>query len=277
MKNIQNTPEYNVRRFDLFAILLSVVNDENTANSTNRIIADYLLRNLHRLNVLTIYDVAEECFVSRSSIHRFLRQIGFDQFSYLGKYIQDSYQHYHAYYDYVNRENFIDKVKSKMNDMMDDISRFSDTDAVKNLVELIHNYEKVYMLIASTSGSAATHFQEELLTIGKLIYVKTSAHVDINSFAELDENTLLVTCSVTGNYAFAVSKTLENVNAAKVLITLNHTEVFKKYYDEIIYMSRLVQSDNSIQSNGLRDVYTKYGLLFFLDIVYHQYVKEYVK
>jgi len=42
-------------------------------------------------------------------------------------------------------------------------------------------------------------------------------------------------------------------------------------------MSRLVQSDNSIQSNGLRDVYTKYGLLFFLDIVYHQYVKEYVK
>ena len=135
MKNIQKTPEYNVRRFDLFAILLSVVNDENTANSTNRIIADYLLRNLHRLNVLTIYDVAEECFVSRSSIHRFLRQIGFDQFSYLGKYIQDSYQHYHAYYDYVNRENFIDKVKSKMNDMMDDISHFSDTDAVKNLVE----------------------------------------------------------------------------------------------------------------------------------------------
>lgn len=108
----------------MFAILLSVVNDENTANSTNRIIADYLLRNLHRLNVLTIYDVAEECFVSRSSIHRFLRQIGFDQFSYLGKYIQDSYQHYHAYYDYVNRENFIDKVKSKMNDMMDDIHTF---------------------------------------------------------------------------------------------------------------------------------------------------------
>ena len=74
-----------------------------------------------------------------------------------------------------------------------------------------------------------------------------------------------------------MSKTLENVNAAKVLITLNHTEVFKKYYDKIIYMSRLVQSDNSIHSNGLRDVYTKYGLLFFLDIVYHQYVKEYVK
>lgn len=277
MKNIQNIPEYNIRRFDLFAILLSVVNDENTANNTNRVIADYLLRNLHRLNVLTIYDVAEECFVSRSSIHRFLRQIGFDQFSYLGKYIQDSYQHYQAYYDYVNREKFIDEVKSKMNDMMDDISQFSDTDAVKKLVELIHSYEKVYMLIASTSGSAATHFQEELLAIGKLIYVKTSAHVDVNSFAELDENALLITCSVTGNYAFAVSNTLENVSAVKILITLNHTEVFKKYYDKIIYMSQLVQSDNSIHSNGLRDVYTKYGLLFFLDIVYHQYVKEYVK
>lgn len=277
MKNIQNTPEYNVQRFDLFSILLSVVNDEHTANNTNRIIAEYLLKNLHRLHDLTIYDVAEECFVSRSSIHRFLRQIGFDQFSYLGKYIQDSYQHYQAYYDYVNRENFIDKVKSKMNDMMDDISQLSSTESVKELVELIHNHEKVYMLIANTSGSAATHFQEELLTIGKLIYVQTSSCASVHSLEKLEPDSLLITCSVTGNYAFAVSQNLNNVHAAKVLITLNHTDEFQNYYDKIVYMSGHIYYGNTIHSNGLRDVYTKYGLLFFLDIVYHEYVKKYIK
>lgn len=274
MKNIQNTPEYNLQRFDLFSILLSVVNDEHAGNSTNKIIAEYLLRNLNHLDELTIYDVAEECFVSRSSIHRFLRQIGFDQFGSLGQYIKDSNQHWRAFYDYVNRENFLDNVKSKMNEMMDDISQLADSEPVKQLVRLLHDYENVYFLSACTSASATQHLQEELLAMGKLIHVRTSSNVNADFLTELNKEDLLIVCSITGNYAFAVSKDLENVEAAKILITLNHTDLFKNYYDKIVYMSRLPIIDDSIHSTGLRNAYTKYGLLFFLDIIYNQYVKN---
>lgn len=273
MKTIQNAPEYNLQRFDLFSILLSVVNDDHVGNNTNKIIAEYLLCNINRLNELTIYDVAEACFVSRSSIHRFLKQIGFDQFSYLGKYIRDSNQHWQAFYDYANRENFMEDVQSKMKDMMDDISSLAENESVREFVQMFHEHKDIYFLSASTSASAILHLQEMLLAVGKLIYVRTSSNVSADFLPMLDENSLLVTCSVTGNYALAVSKNLEHVKAAKVLITLNHTEAFKEHFDKIIYMSSKPIVVNPLHSNGLRNVYTTYGLLFFLDIIYNRYIK----
>lgn len=276
MKNVQNTPpEYNLQRFDLFSSLLSIVNDENPANNTHKTIAEYLLKNLHRLGELTIYDVAEECFVSRSSIHRFLKQIGFDQFGNLEQFVKDSYLHYRAYYDYVNRENFVDAVQIKMNEMMQDISRLSGSAPIKELAEMIHEHERVYIFLASTAGSAAKHFQEELLAVGKLIYVYTNSGIQADSLTELKKEDLLIICSITGNFAFVVSEGMKSIEASKVLITLNHADIFRDYYDSIFYMSSQLQDKNPFHSYGLRNVYTKYGLLYFLDLVYNQYIKEY--
>lgn len=276
MKNRFDAPTYNLKIFDLLSALFSIVNDERTANETNRMIADYLLRNLNNLEQLTIYDVAEECYVSRSSIHRFLKLIGIDQFSRLGTFVSDSKLHYQAYLDYANRDNFANYVKSSMNSMMDDIIQISDSDAVLELVRMIHNYDRVCLLIAETSSSPARHFQEELVTIGKFIYVYTDATLTEDSLVKLTEKDLLITCSVTGNYAFAVTNDLDKISATKILITINHSDEFIKHYDKIIYMGKQVYIRNHIY-NGNRNVYTKYGLLFFFDIIYHHYIKLYVK
>lgn len=276
MKNKFNTPDYNYKRFDLLSSLFSVVNDEQSANETNRVIADYLLKNLNNLDKLTIYDVAEECYVSRSSIHRFLKYIGIDQFSRLGQFVNASQLHYQAYIDYANRDNFATYVKSMMNNMMDDISQIADNKEVKHLVEMIHDYERVFILIADTSSSAARHFQEELVTIGKFIYVFTGSKVTDESLTKLNKNDLLITCSVSGNYAFAVAKDLDKITATKILITINHSDEYKNHFDEIIYMGKQVYIRNHIYY-GNRNVYTKYGLLFFFDIIYNHYIKTYIK
>lgn len=276
MKHKFNALNYNFKRFDLLSTLFTVVNDEQPSNVTNRVIADYLLRNLNNLDKLTIYDVAEECYVSRSSIHRFLKHIGIDQFSRLGQFVNDSQLHYQAYIDYVNRDNFATYVKSMMINMMDDITQVSDNSQIKHLVEMIHDYKRVYILIADTSSSAAKHFQEELVTIGKFIYVYTDSKVTDESLSKLNKNDLLITCSVTGNYAFAVSRDLDKIEATKVLITINHSDEYKNHFDEIIYMGKQVYIRNHIYF-GNRNVYTKYGLLFFFDIIYNHYVKTYIK
>ena len=109
--NKQNPTNYSLKKFDLFSSLLSIVNDAASNSEINRIIAEYLLRNFHKLHQLTIYDVAEECFVSRSSIHRFLKQIGFDQFNSLEQYVDETQQHYKAYLEYTNHDNFADYIK----------------------------------------------------------------------------------------------------------------------------------------------------------------------
>lgn len=62
--------------------------------------------------------------------------------------------------------------------------------------------------------------------------------------------------------------------AKKALITLNRTPIFEKYYDQIFYISKK-EYNQDFYSTGIRDVYTKYGLLLYFDLVYSYYIKKY--
>ena len=60
---------YSITRFNLLTSLLSILNTNDTED-TNFHIAKYILEHFQELDRLSIYDLAEECFVSRSSIQR---------------------------------------------------------------------------------------------------------------------------------------------------------------------------------------------------------------
>lgn len=62
---IQNN--FSLSYFNLMTSLLAVLNS-NEDDDTNLVLARYLLEHFHELKNLSIYDVAEECYVSRSSI-----------------------------------------------------------------------------------------------------------------------------------------------------------------------------------------------------------------
>ncbi|MCF0105318.1 MAG: MurR/RpiR family transcriptional regulator [Holdemanella sp.] len=267
---------YTLKRFDFYNQLLQIINDGDNTNDINKVIALYLLENINNLNNLTIYDVAEDCYCSRSSVHRFLKQIGFDQFSTLSDYVKDGNLHYHAYYDYVNRDNFEEYVKSMTISMMNDISKVSNNEYINKLVDMIHDYKNVYIITADTSSSAAKQFQEEMIATGKIIYVYTSSNTSIESISSLTKEDLVIVCSITGNYAIACLDDIREINATKVLVTLNHFDVFRGVFDEVFYMGK-EQYRRTHVSYGQRGVYTKYGLTFFFDIIYHKYAMKYLK
>lgn len=59
--------------------LLNVINRESS-DSMNFIIAQYILENLDRRKVITTKELADNCNVSKSSISRFCRKIGYEDF-----------------------------------------------------------------------------------------------------------------------------------------------------------------------------------------------------
>ena len=72
-------PVYSITRFNLLTTLLAILNTNNTED-TNFHIAKYILEHFQNLDQLSIYTVADECFVSRSSVQRFIKTIGYDSF-----------------------------------------------------------------------------------------------------------------------------------------------------------------------------------------------------
>lgn len=71
-----------INRLSLLNSLFNVLN-ENNQGDPYLILAEYFLEHYHELSRLNIYDVAADCFVSRSSIRRFCQAIGYENSSRL--------------------------------------------------------------------------------------------------------------------------------------------------------------------------------------------------
>jgi len=85
--------------------LFSIIN-EGDVNDSNYIIAHYFLEHYHELDRLNLHAVAEACFVSRSSIRRFCRSIGFENFLSLKSEFSTYDDSLQAHMKFAEKENF---------------------------------------------------------------------------------------------------------------------------------------------------------------------------
>ena len=267
MENNDQYNDHSIVRFNLLTSLLSILNT-NDENDTDFVIARYLLLNMSKIKDTSIYKIAEECYVSRSSVQRFIKNIGYDSFTQMKRSIDEILAHEEGFIDYTDHVEYKDYISESISEMIADIARASLTPSFSRLLKIFAQAENVVILTAEDSSHACRLFQQQILTTGKLVRIITSASQNISLLDTLDENDLLLVCSVTGNFALAISDQIKDIRARKVLITLNRTTVFEDMYSFIYYLSE----DKKISSRSFvsaRNVYTTYGLIFFFDLFYH--------
>ena len=260
---------YQIDRFSLMTTLLNVIN-ENSSETASHVLAHYFLKHFAELDKLNIYDVAETCFVSRSGVQRFCKAIGFDTFSGLkASAAIEREVHKTSFIAYADRPNFPEYALASMVEMTSEIEKLAVEQNLSDLAEMIHDSERVALLTAELSSMAPRDFQQALLVAGKLVALITDSHPDFGLLRPLEKGDLLIVCSATGNYAYAVNEMLRQLaEPHKVLITVNHDPLFQKTYQSVFYLSG--HSDDR-----QRSVYTRYGIGFFLDLLYSAYIRKY--
>ena len=261
-------------RFNPMTSFLAVLNT-NDEDDTNFILARYFLDHFHEIPRLSIYQIAEECFTSRSSVQRFLKSIGYDTFTELKDSIAEVKDHQRSYLTYVDHTDFPNYIRGKLDAMMDDINRMAEKQKLIRLAEKIHDSETVFIVNAEDSSSAARIFQQQLLSMDKLVrLVTSSAHTNPEVLRKLSEKDCVITCSASGNFALMLDREISEVKAYKALITLNRTMMFENSYDWIFYLSETLQPSNRSLLK-LRNVYTRYGMAYFFDLLFHLYFRRY--
>ncbi|MBQ6334795.1 MAG: MurR/RpiR family transcriptional regulator [Erysipelotrichaceae bacterium] len=265
--NLYNN-DHSIVRFNLLTSLLAQLN-KNDENDTNFVIARYFLLNLTRIKNISIYKIAEDCYVSRSSVQRFIKSIGYDSFTQMKASLEEVIAHENAFIDYTDHAYYREYISDSINEMIEDIAKTTGGSDFKKLLNYFLKAENVVILTAEDSSYACKLFQQQVLTTGKLIRIITSASKNISLLETLKKDDLLLVCSVTGNFALAIDKQLDQIKARKCLITMNRTATFEKAYSFIYYLS----NDIRISSRNIiaaRNVYNNYGLNFFFDIFYHE-------
>lgn len=246
--------------------LLYSLNDEldkNDTGSVNFVLARYFIKNFERIPESNIYQMAEDCNVSRASIRRFSIAMGFENFAEMKKVIGRHLPKVISIPD----KNYRELLTGNLIRIANELDERMNTHEIDVICNRIKQAKKVVILASRTSMSNAKDFQIELASKGKLTYIVSDDSINSMIFNDFESNDYVITLSVSGLFAQSVSAKLKQIHCIKDLITVNRLDDFSTVFDHVYFMSHLDHSTNP-------DIYRAYGLHYFLDIIQNHFMKD---
>lgn len=224
---------------------LLIILNNGKEESTYYHIANILLSNFDSIKNMTISEVADLCFVSKSTISKFTRYIGFEDFLELklaSSYKSNKYSNYLNYNDNIlsymenhTEEEYLDVI---INDLQS--AKFNiDMSKIDELVEKLIKYDRVAAFGLLYSESAAMDLQVKLAYNGKYIITHINDVGQDEFIKNAGRDTLIIIFTNSGDYIKKYQMTQGNVDknvfkqtkAKIVVITANKEMELHPYVD----------------------------------------------
>lgn len=244
---------------DIFYYLVKLSNDD--LNSIDSILSKYFIKNFSHADKFNIYDISEECNVSRASVRRFCQKIGFKNFADMKNFIKkyDLSKVNKGYEDSKYRENLTKQIMA----ITSELDSRMDTDEVSKICNAISEADKFYLLVPSIENYISRNLKIGLAQCGKIIYSIENLQNEMNEITKKD---VVLVISVAGNYASYISDVIYNINAQTILLTANRIDDFESVFSKVYYLSHLDQTFNA-------EVYRQYAIPYFINIIINHYKK----
>lgn len=237
--------------------LLNVINRESS-DSMNFIIAQYILENLDRRKVITTKELADNCNVSKSSISRFCRKIGYEDFMEL-QYAIATYNSFIA-----ERFSHMMVLQPKIMEIINYLNQNMDTDTLEELVKDIHDYKRVVLMGHVQSSFPAISLQYYLTILHKFIYSTQDPNEQREMLETLDDQNLIIIFSAGGRFLERVLDRLsvmDRENGPKIyMITANKLKHFP-FVHKYIELSE----EFSYSSSVILEMYSN-----LISLIYHK-------
>lgn len=251
-------------------IVFSVINTLDPS-SVDFQIAWYILAHIESLGDITLGQLAQQCSVSKSTVSRFCRRIGLEDYLEL----QIAVRHYHVgprrkfWYNSPDptAENFLPVLARSIQDM----DKALDWQLLHQIVDDIAAYRNVYTFGSMQSGDIAFDLQHELFICGKLVHSTQIAQVQASIISRATPEDLFLIFSSRGQFM----KHIMSVDP-RLLLGQNLPRIYMITSAHIApvppYLYRVVEVANSLEYDKANILGSVYAHLIALD-----YCKRYVK
>lgn len=214
---------------------LLIILIEEDLHSTNYFIAKTMLENFEKIIKMPIADVAKLCGVSKSTISKFARKIGFADFQELRESIPNKQFSEYSYninvMKYIENNgfnNYSDMVISDIK-LLNNIIKNSNA---SKLAEDLIKYQKVAAFGLLYSETAAIDFQTKLAYNNKFIFTSMSDVKQQEYIANADDDTLIIIFSHSGNFLIKhqmregeIHKSAFDKTKAKVVVITSNSKL----------------------------------------------------
>lgn len=249
-----------LNRYGVLNSLISILN-EGEEDSSDAVIAKYLLQNLN------IYDMADECFVSRATIRRFAQRLGFDNFKILKNQFEsfhDTYSFYRAgIYD--NTEN--NTISEQILKMVNECDSFFTDEKIAGIVNDIKKANTIVFLTSDIYSRQSSEFQKAMILNDKMVRIISKKYENSELLHSLKSTDLLLVISVSGFFVNVILPYIKDNQAKTILLTTVHDLKYYDYFDEVWYLSKSAKTNN-------RSVYTVFATQYCLEKIFDAYMKS---
>lgn len=239
-------------------------------------IAKALLDHYHEIPELTIHELADACFISSSSLSRFIRTIGFEQYS---DFKLACKKNIGIEVDYSN-----DVAKASADDMRPIIERY--TENIKQNIEYTYEHMDIAQLdrickmifqakeIAFFGLEFATllgqHFQIKMASMNKFIRLGLTYEEQIEIASNLQDGAVIFVASLEGGYFYRNDEVMNILKQKKMYIialTMNEHAKLMKDVNEILICNK----ENSNTEGRITLLYMMEILLMYYYVNYQAY------
>jgi len=210
--------------------------------STNCQIASYILNNIEEIKQSNINELSKKCHVSNSSISRFCKEIGLNDFFELKELISTTSFNFELYSDNISAKvrsiDFIDRVKESM----DLVSKSINYDIFDKLSKDIDRHNKIGIFGLLKAETVAMNLQSDLSFLGKNSFTKVSFKQQLEYLEKTNEKDLIIIFSYTGIYfEHTFPRRFPNRDSKPKIyfITSDKSSLDNGYFDEVIHFKSL--------------------------------------
>lgn len=266
----------SVERYGTFLLLLCLYN-ESPLHSTEKILSKYFLQRFNNIKNINIYDVSEECHVSRATVRRFFLKLDHESFL-------DFKNEFTVPYDIsmfekeLVRENYVDEHIHQISEIQ---SFFKNNkshilDKIKNLANMMYHSNNIYWLTSTSTTRMVEDMQMQFLQFNSfwdiVINFEKSKEIDIK------HNDIVIVASSSAVLANTIVAELETINCPIYLVTLN-TQYNHPVFTDIIRLTDhiLYNYTDQISNETIKKevVNRKYATNLFFDFLYYEYATLY--
>lgn len=210
---------------DIVIYTLSCYINSNIVHDTNYGIARCLLLNIRKLSRLSLEETADLCNVSPSTLKRFCKTVGFNNFSTIKRLLRNPSLpfDYDSFISNVGKSEYVDKLYNCLKNIEKIPKEYFD-----KITRLIDNAEHIYLLGYGDYYYEAEYLQNIMLYHGKLLEI-INQNDELRNSIHVNENDLIIVTSLTGAYARRGHNNLNKMKCRKVLIIMKDTGEFSEF------------------------------------------------
>ena len=200
-----------------------------------------ILQNIHKVKNCTIYDLAELCYVSPTTISRLSKKLGYRGLQDFKNNLINTIKNYEMLNRYVSfnaKAKYEDDLVAYLALMERQVSNLREDISVEKMDQIIDSIQNSKKVNFYTNGTVFSEyrFQGDLIMTGHMSEIKNSASEQLEDIKNLTEKDMVIMLAPIVSDAVDVNEIIRKIKergAALFVLTDAYYPQFKKYADHI--------------------------------------------